>query len=456
MSVQGVHVGLRTLALASASADIGTEPIGVTIGSGAGAAGKRALGRARSQPEDISLAHWRDLAMPERAQNAARLCARELRLRIDGVALDPAAPIAVAIPPDYDLAAVPALGAVAAAAGLPRIACVDGMTAVAAAARFAQGAVVLDVGWQQVAAAAIDGGARFARRNVTLDSTRSLDYLYRRWMDVVAAAMVKQTRFDPLHDRANEQALFDALPELLARATQEDSVRVELPGEAAAFAIDVPSQWFEDAAAGFYRQVLRLTNGVQRASAQFPLLLPEIMRGWPGFVARLLASTEQPVRWVPEGFGARAAARLASLVEPGVATWRLPEVEDSALQQELVAAAEWRQRAARALPITHALFAGESLRLLDAPLVIGREPASGGPEIRIASEVAGVSRRHCSIVRDDGGTVVIDHSRHGTWVNGARVSGRATLQPGDRLRVGVPGVEITLISAAAAHGTASA
>jgi len=47
-------------------------------------------------------------------------------------------------------------------------------------------------------------------------------------------------------------------------------------------------------------------------------------------------------------------------------------------------------------------------------------------------------------------TVLVDHSRFGTWVNGARVKERATLRPGDRVRVGTPGVEFTLISTAAA------
>ena len=45
--------------------------------------------------------------------------------------------------------------------------------------------------------------------------------------------------------------------------------------------------------------------------------------------------------------------------------------------------------------------------------------------------------------------MLIDHSRHGTWVNGARVRERAPVRPGDRVRVGTPGVEFTLISAAA-------
>jgi hypothetical protein len=59
-----------------------------------------------------------------------------------------------------------------------------------------------------------------------------------------------------------------------------------------------------------------------------------------------------------------------------------------------------------------------------------------------------VSRRHCSLRREGDRTVLVDHSRYGTWINGARVRERAAVRPGDRVRVGTPGVEFTLISAA--------
>jgi pSer/pThr/pTyr-binding forkhead associated (FHA) protein len=42
--------------------------------------------------------------------------------------------------------------------------------------------------------------------------------------------------------------------------------------------------------------------------------------------------------------------------------------------------------------------------------------------------------------------VLVDHSRHGTLVNGERVAGRARLRAGDVLRIGEPGVELPLIA----------
>ncbi len=79
--------------------------------------------------------------------------------------------------------------------------------------------------------------------------------------------------------------------------------------------------------------------------------------------------------------------------------------------------------------------------------MIGTDEVSDTPHITLARAAAGVSRRHCSLRREDERTILIDHSRYGTWVNGARVRERAIVRPGDRVRVGTPGVEFTLISA---------
>ena len=59
---------------------------------------------------------------------------------------------------------------------------------------------------------------------------------------------------------------------------------------------------------------------------------------------------------------------------------------------------------------------------------------------------AGVSRSHCTLVEEGGLVQVRDHSRYGTYVNGERVSGSASLAAGDRLRVGTPGIVLELVA----------
>jgi pSer/pThr/pTyr-binding forkhead associated (FHA) protein len=107
----------------------------------------------------------------------------------------------------------------------------------------------------------------------------------------------------------------------------------------------------------------------------------------------------------------------------------------------------------RTLPVTHILYGGDSMRFPESGLSIGTEEVSNTPHITLPRAAAGVSRRHCSLRREAEGTILVDHSRYGTWVNGARVRERAIVRPGDRVRVGTPGVEFTLISAAAFGAT---
>ena len=56
--------------------------------------------------------------------------------------------------------------------------------------------------------------------------------------------------------------------------------------------------------------------------------------------------------------------------------------------------------------------------------------STNAPHIALPRAAAGVSRRHCSLRREGERTVLIDHSRYGTWVNGARVRERAAGAPG--------------------------
>jgi predicted component of type VI protein secretion system len=92
------------------------------------------------------------------------------------------------------------------------------------------------------------------------------------------------------------------------------------------------------------------------------------------------------------------------------------------------------------------LWEGQALPLVGA-LEVGRAPAAGG--VRLSDGLAGISRMHCSLRASASGVELVDHSRFGTWLNGRRVAGRASLAAGDRIRVGDPGVELALIAVGA-------
>lgn len=78
------------------------------------------------------------------------------------------------------------------------------------------------------------------------------------------------------------------------------------------------------------------------------------------------------------------------------------------------------------------LRGSEEITVSQWPATIGR-----GPDASVRLDDLWVSRRHCKIDEVDGKLIVQDlGSKHGTWVNGRRVT-ESPLLPGDELNIGL-------------------
>jgi len=84
--------------------------------------------------------------------------------------------------------------------------------------------------------------------------------------------------------------------------------------------------------------------------------------------------------------------------------------------------------------MTHPLFLVYKERAF--PLSRGALAIGRLEECQVVLEGREVSRRHARIVATSRGPLLVDRSRFGTEVNGARLAAPALLQDGDRLRVG--------------------
>jgi hypothetical protein len=327
----------------------------------------------------------------------------------------------------------------------------DAATLTAAAVIDRSHYVLLDAGWRSATATRVAGGAECIFEEAFVSERANLLDVYDLWLIAVAGALVKNTRFDPLLSLDVEQRLFADLPMLAARAATEGKVEAVVESEGARFAVTVDAQLFADAAQPFYRELMRLTRNARIAGQDAALVLPAESRRWPGFLPRLLELEQDGLVIAPAGIAAVAASLQSG--DPAAAPRlrrRVARVAEHSLSANIEYVASASTSAARAQPVTHILIGGDSMRFPDTGLVIGTEEVDNAPPIALPRAAAGVSRRHCSLRREGERTVLIDHSRYGTWVNGARVRERAAVRPGDRVRVGTPGVEFTLISAAAA------
>jgi hypothetical protein len=443
----GIHFDHHTLSIARDGALLASEPLAVEVVSQDTRFGRTALSVARGRPDEVSLHHWRELG---RSGNAARSVALEMSAQLRALGVAERVDAVVAIPADLDAAALASLRGALSAAGVDARDFADAATLTAAAVSERSQHVLIEAGWKSATATRVAGGADVAFEEAFVSERANLLDVYDLWLATVAATMVKNTRFDPLLSLEIEQRLFADLPQLAARAAIEGRVEAVVEADGSRFAVEIDAQQFAEAAQPFYRELARLARSARIAGQGAALVLPAESRRWPGFLARLLELEQDGLVIAPPGIAA-VAASLQSADPAGQPRLRrrVSRLTDHPLAADIEYVSSVATSPGRALPVTHILFGGDSMRFPDDGLVIGTEEVSNTPHITLPRAAAGVSRRHCSLRREGERTVLIDHSRHGTWINGARVRERAAVRPGDRVRIGTPGVEFTLISTAA-------
>jgi hypothetical protein len=253
--------------------------------------------------------------------------------------------------------------------------------------------------------------------------------------------MVRRTRFDPLHQAATEQQLFDRLPGWLARLADVDSIDIELESGAGRFGVSLRREQFVLAAETWYTQLADLIRLSRRAGEPVTVALSARAAMLPALAERCASLGDVAMHPLPEGAAALGALAWAQDIcdRPGTLV--------IALERDKPA----RHGASAALPDargtmpTHVVYGGHAHRISAEPLSIGLEPGEDR-SIALQGPAAGISRAHCTLVLQDGAVVVRDHSRYGTFVNGERVSGIVALAAGDRLRVGSPGVVLELVA----------
>ena len=460
----GLHLLDSGLALARDGTAVAATPSLVYAPAAAAAtttAGEhRALGADaaalfRARPLDVSTRHWIDIATRSAAASAALpIAGAEIAQRLrtaNGSEPDGAA--AVVVPALFD---APALGAVLSLLrqhGLRVTQFIDAAVLAAGATRAAGTSIVIEIGLHHFSATRVDSDAARTRRRRSRSSTRAgLVALQELWLQLVSEAMVRRTRFDPLHDAQSEQRLFEALPAALSTAAASGQARVAVDSGAETFEVTLTRDQFATRAAPIYREWIALIHELRSAGQRVCLVAPRFAAALPGFDAMLDQFSGCPLYLLDATTLAVAASRLPD--GPGEAVdraVRLARQLDAATLAACLdpAAASPQHRllgalpAARAAP-THVLYEGRTWALRGAVVEVGREPAAGG--IALPEGTAGLSRLHCSLVDAGGEILLLDHSRYGSFVNGERVAGRVRLAAGDVLRVGDPGVECALIA----------
>ncbi|HTU58088.1 MAG TPA: FHA domain-containing protein, partial [Polyangiales bacterium] len=334
---------------------------------------------------------------------------------------------------------------------------VDAAVVSAAALGLDRPALAVELGLHHLAVTQLDFAGQIRRRRVASSQRGGLLDLYQQWLTLLGEIFVKRTRFDPLHDAASEQRLFDLLPDLTAEAARSGNATAVLDSRERRLEVPVSCDQLAEAARPIYRQILTLLHALRPAGAPIALLLPQALVELPGWRPLLSEFSGCELILLGDSFAGCALSVLDLPATPATQAVpllrRLPaQPHESAV---LFADRELIERDAQRSQPTHILVGARTVTLGRQPLVVGRALAETD-SISLPEGLAGVSRRHCTFVRERDAVVLIDHSRCGTFVNGERVTERVRVHAGDRVRLGEPGIELALIAVDALPGTSHA
>lgn len=442
----------RAVSFARDGRVLSSAPSAVWDGSAGEPAGANAWNALRRHPTATSTRHLGALlSQPAASDRSIALVAAELVRRLAAQPPGQGETVWIATPALASEHGLSAMLAIARSLSLPVEGFVDAAVASVAAAGLEERAIVLEVGMHHAAATYIDrDGAQVRRRRTVVAERGGLVAFYQGWLELVSTTMVKRTRFDPLHDAATEQKLFDSLARWTREAAIEGAVNAVLTKGEERFEVTLTRDQFAEAGQGLHREMVRLLHELRPAGAPVVLVVPAMIEQLPGVRDALEQFGDCELISVPDGFAAAVASSFdlpaRAGADPVRLLRRLPVITGE--PPGVVSEVERHRLGTREHPVvvpSHVLLDDQVYSLGGAPLVIGRSPA--GPRTIVLSEgLAGISRRHCTLVCEGGEIVLVDHSSYGTYVNGERVAERVRLRSGDRVRIGDPGVELSLIA----------
>ena len=282
---------------------------------------------------------------------------------------------------------------------------------------------------------------------------KGLAYLFRAWVESIAAEFVRTTRFDPLHEARFEQELYDRLPGILDQLQKSASLEIEIKANSNTYIATCTRQLLVKKTEPLLMEICRLIENTltrhKRANQAMAVQITQRLASLPGCGEMLNQFRNAKLIELDRG----AAAFGALVLESQFAG------QESARGISLITRRAWSNPAGTAASVasainqtpqlpTHILYGSLAYRLTDAPLLVGLDIPPGKYGIRIKGQIAGISRKHCSIERRAAEVVLKDFSTYGTFVDDTRVDGSARLTIGQTVRVGTPGETLQLIAIA--------
>lgn len=429
--------------------------------------GREAFSRARLKPRWVANRFWDRLdteplgrPFPRELRNADLVHAhltevwKKVQGSMDSGAVAGVEAVVLTVPGMYSKRQLGLLLGIGRACGVPIAGIADAAVVASMAATEADRALHLDLLLQRAVVTELGRTGTLARQRVESEVSTGLSKLMDVWAKLIASRFVQQTRFDPFHHGETEQDLYDRLPGWIEEIGRDGFALLTLEHRDKAHAAEISADDIQGAARASYQAIVTLARAIAGTGSRPALLLTQTLSKLPGFQSELEEAVGSEAVVLAPGAAATGALRLQHLLARAGdhEVDFVAEVPVESRGGRPVAASESPTEAPGAAlgtkktPPTHLLYEGVAHPIDRDPLLLGVAIPSGAKGVVLTGQTAGVSRRHCSLRRQGDEVIVEDHSTYGSYLNGSRIEGRATLSTGDRLRLGAPGIELHLIA----------
>ena len=287
------------------------------------------------------------------------------------------------------------------------------------------------------------------------DSATGLDkgliYLHRQWAEAIGQEFVSSTRFDPFHQAASEQELYDRLPGVFYNLQHSPSIAFDMTGGSRTYGITLTRDLIVRKAASVYTEIGHLIEGLRRQHekndlSSVVLQVTHRLARLPGCTDILAGIKAAEIIELGEGAGARGVLEIWHQLSDQSDNGEISYFTSRPLPRARSVKSRDRSidTALNVYP-THLLYRNIAYPITDKPLTIGCGQDSEQNDVTITGETAGVCPKHFTIARRGGEIVLDDISAQGTFVDEKRVNGSIALKLGQRIRVGTPGEQLQMI-----------
>ena len=288
------------------------------------------------------------------------------------------------------------------------------------------------------------------KNSVTFEEI-SLEQLFRSWVETIAEEFVHATRFDPLHQAATEQELYNRLAAALDILKNQPSFLFELSHGKHSYRITLVRDVLLKKSGKIYDKICRFIEKMRDDHGKNNLLtvlqMTHRVACLPGLKNKLSEIDNCKIVELEPGAGALGVLKL----------WdQLPD-RHSGNGASFFTSRPWEQtesQTSRAISYktstkirpTHLLYRDVAYPISEKPLIIGCDHYSFGKGIRVQAKSSDVSKKHCTVQREDDRIVLTDTSSQGTFVDNRQVIGSAILELGQIVRLGTSKETIQLIA----------